>query len=67
MVGDDLISENKRLESELVGVEGVVGVGADLSRGKIIVYIESEDVANRLVIKSIYPVEFRVVGKVKSL
>jgi len=61
----DLITMKKTLEQRLVHIQGVVGVGADLDRGVILVYVEDESVINRVrPLTAGYPVEFKVVGRV---
>jgi len=61
----DLITMKKTLEQRLVHIKGVVGVGADPSRGVILVYVEDESVIPRVrPLTARYPVEFKVVGRV---
>ena len=60
-----LIMMKKTLEQKLMHIPGVVGVGADLDRRLILVYVESESVISKVMsLTQGYPVEFKVVGRV---
>ena len=57
-----------RFEPVLLSIPGVVGVAADVARGTIIVYVESEEAAERVPRElEGFPVEVRVVGRIAPL